>query len=107
MVLEKILKSSLEWKEIKPVKPKGNQLWIFIGRTDTEAEVPILWQSDTKTQLTGKNPDVEKDWGQREKEATEDEMAGWHRYINGHEFEQTLGDSERQGNLTEQQDGEE
>ena len=94
IVLEKTLESPLDCKEIKPVHPKGNQSWIFIGRTDAEAEVLILWPPDAKRQLTGKDPDAEKDWGQEEKRATEDEMVGWHYRLNGHEFEQTQGDSE-------------
>ena len=85
--------SPLNSKEIKPVNPKENQPWIFIGRADAEAEAPILWLPDAKNQVTGKDPDVGKDWGQ-EKEATEDEIVGWHHQLNGHEFEQTLGDSE-------------
>ena len=89
---------SLDCKEIKPVNHKGNQYWIFIGRTDIEAEAPILWQPDAKSQLTGKDPDAGKDWGQ-EKEVTEYERVGWHHRVNRHEFEQTLGDSEGQGSL--------
>ena len=85
-------------KETKPVNPKGNQPWISIGRTDTEAEAPILWPSDAKRWLTGKDPDAEKDSGQQ-KGATEEEMVGWHHQLNGHECEQTLGDSEGQGSL--------
>ena len=77
VVLEKILESSLDSKEIQPVHPKGNQSWIFIGRTDAEAETPILWPPDAKSQLFGKDPDAGKDWGQEEKGMTE-EMVGWH-----------------------------
>ena len=99
MVLEKTLESPLDSKEIKPVNNKGNQSWIFTGRTDVEAEAPILWPPDVKSQLIGKDPDAGKDWGQYEKEATEDEMVGWHPWHNGHEFEQTPGDSEGQGSL--------
>ena len=77
VVLEKTLESPLDSKEIKPVNPKGNQPWIFFGRTNAEAEAPILWSPDAKSQLTGKKPDAGKDWGQEEKEATEDEMGGW------------------------------
>ena len=73
--------------------------WIFIGRTDPEAEAPILWPSDVKSQLTGKDPDAGKDWGQEEKGATEDEMVGWHHCLNEHEFEQIQGDSEGEGSL--------
>ena len=90
---------SLENKEIKAVNPKGNQSWIFIGRTDAEGEAPILWPPDGKNRLIGKDPDAGKDWRQEEKGVTEDEMIGWHRQLNGHEFEQTLGDGEGQGSL--------
>ena len=76
--------SSLECKEIKPVNPKGNQSWIFIGRTDAEAETPILWPPDAKNWLIWKDPDAGKDWGQEEKGATEDEMVGWHHQLDGH-----------------------
>ena len=86
IVLEKTLESFLDSKEIKPVNPKGNQPWIFIGRTDAEAEAPILWPPDVKSQLTGKDPDSGEDWRQEEKEVTEDEMVGWHHWFNGHEF---------------------
>ena len=86
----------LDCKEIKLVNPKGNQSWIFIGRTDSEAEAPILWPPDMKSRLTGKYLDAGKDWGQEEKGKTEDEMVGWHHQ---HEFEQTLGGSEVQGSL--------
>ena len=89
VVLEKTLESPLESKEIKPVNPKGNQSWIFIGRTDAEAEAPILWPPDVKNWLTGKNPDAEKDWRQEEKGTSESEMVGWHHRLDGHEFEQT------------------
>ena len=92
VVLEKTLESPLDGKEIKQVNPKGNLPWIFIGRTDPEA--PILWPSDVKSQLTGKDPDAGKDWGQEEKGATEDEMFGWHHQLNGHELGQTLGNDE-------------
>ena len=95
-MLEKSLESPLESKEIKPVNPKGNQPWIFIGRIDAEA--PILWPSDAKCQLIGKAPDAGKYWGQEEKE-TEDETVSWHHQLNGHEFEQTPGDGEGQGSL--------
>ena len=77
VVLEKTIESPLDWKETIPVNPKGNQSWIFIGRTDAEAETPILWLPDVKNQLIGKDPDSGKDWGQEEKGMTEDEMAGW------------------------------
>ena len=82
VVLEKTLESPLDGKEIKPVHPKGNQPWVFIGRTDAKAEAPILWPPDTKSQLIGKAPDAEKDWGQEEKVAAEDEMVGWHHWLN-------------------------
>ena len=90
VVLEKTLESPLDCKEIKPVNPKGNQSWKFIGRTDAKAKTWILWPPDVKSWLTGKDPDVGKDWGQ-ERETTEDEMVGWHQWLNGHEFEQTQG----------------
>ena len=94
VVLEKTLQSLLDSKEIPPVNPKGKQFWIFIGKTDGEAEVPILWPPDAKSWLIGKHPDAGKDWRQEEKGTTEDEMAGWHHQLNGREFEQTLGDGE-------------
>ena len=97
VALEKTLKSLLESKEIKPVNPIGNWSWIFTGRTD--AETPILWPSDVKRQLIGKDPDAGKDWRQKEKEMTEDEMAGWHHWLDEHEFEQTSVDGEGQGSL--------
>ena len=99
VVLEKTLESPLDCKEIKPVNRKGNQFWIFIGRTDAEAEAPILWPPDVKSRLTGKDPDAGKDWRWEEKGMTEDKMVGWHHRINGHEFEQALGDGEGQGSL--------
>ena len=98
-MLEKILESPLNSKEIKPVNPKGNQLWIFIGRTDAEAEAPILWPCDSKSQLTEKDPDAGKDWRQEEKGTTVDEMVGWYHPLNEHEFEQTSGAGEVQGSL--------
>ena len=97
VVLEKTLESPLDGKEIKPVNPKGNQHWMLIGRTDAEAT--ILWPPDVKSQHIGKDTDAGKDWGQEEKGATEDEMVGWHHWLNGHEFEQTLGDCGGQGYL--------
>ena len=96
MVLEK---TPLDQKEIKPVNPKGDQSWVFIGRTDVEAETPILWPTDAKSRLIGKDSEAGKDWGQEEKGMTEDEMVGWHHQLNGHEFEQALGDAEEQGGL--------
>ena len=98
VVLEKTLESPSDSKEIKPINPKGNQPWIFIGRTDVEAKVPIFWLRDAKSQFIGEYPNARKDWGE-EKGVTEDEMVGWHHWLNGHEFEQTLGDGEGQGNL--------
>ena len=85
--MEKTLESSLDCKEIQPVNPKGNQSWIFIGRTDAEAEAPILWPPDRKYWLTGKDSDAGKDWRQEEKGTTEDEMVRWHHRLYGHEFE--------------------
>ena len=99
VMLEKTLESPLDSKEILPVNPKRNQPWIFIGRTDAEAEAPVLWSPDAKSQLIGKDPDARKDWRQEEKRATEDEMVGWHHRLNGHEFEQTPGDGEGQRSL--------
>ena len=87
VVLEKTLESPLDCKEIKPVNPKGNKSWIFIGRTDAEAEAPVLWPLDAKNWLIGKDPDAGKDWRWEEKGTTEDEMVGWHHWLNGHEFE--------------------
>ena len=97
VVLEKMLQSPLDCKEIKSANPKGNQPWIFTGNTDAEAEAPILWPLDAKSWLTGKYSTAEKDWRQEEKGTTE-EMVGWHHLLNRHEFEQTPGDSEEQGN---------
>ena len=98
MVLEKTLASPLYSKEIKPVNPKGNQSWIFIGRTDAEAEAPMLWPCEAKSSVTGKDPDVGKHWRQEKREA-DNEMVGWHHWLNRHEFEQTLENSEGQGSL--------
>ena len=99
VVLEKTLQSPLDCKAIKPVNPKEDQSWIFIGRTDAEAETPILWPSDVKNWLIGKDPDAGKDWRLEEKGMTEDEMVGWHHRLNGREFEQTLGIGDGQGSL--------
>ena len=96
-VLGKTFESSFNSKEIIPVNFKGNQSWIFIGRTDAEA--PILWLPDGKGGLIGKDPGAGKDWGWEEKGATEDEMVDWHHWLDGHEFELALGDSEGQGSL--------
>ena len=98
VVLEKTLESPLDCK-IKPVDPKGNQYWIFIGRTDVEAETPILWPPDMKNWLIGKDPDAGKDWRREEKGSTEDEIVGWHHRLNGHEFEQALRVGDGQGSL--------
>ena len=87
VVLKKTLESPLDCKEIQQVHPKGNQFWMFIVRTDAEAETPILWLPDAKSWLTWKDPDAGKDWRQEEKGMTEDEMVGWHHWFNGHEFE--------------------
>ena len=98
VVLEKTLESPLDCKEVQPVNPKGNQSWIFIGRTDAENEVPILWPPDAKNWLIGKDPDAGKDWRQ-EKRTTEGEMVGWHHQLDGHEFEQAPGVGDGQGSL--------
>ena len=94
VVLEKTLESPLDCKEIQPVHPKGNQLWIFNGRTGAEAEAPVFWPPDAKNWLVRKDPDSGKDWRQKEKGTVEDEMVGWHHRLNGHESEQTSGDGE-------------
>ena len=94
-MLEKSLERPLDCKEIQPVYPKGDQSWIFIGRTDAEAETPILWPPDVKSWLIGKDPDAGIDWRRKEKGAAEDEMVRQHHWLNGHEFEQTPGDSVR------------
>ena len=99
VVLEKTLESPLDCKEIKPVNPKGNQPWIFIGRTDAEAEAAIFWPPEVKSWLIWKDPDAGKDWRPEEKGMTEDEMVGWHHWLIGHEFDQTLEDSGRQRSL--------
>ena len=99
VVLEKILQSPLDFKEIQPVHPKGNQSWMFIGRIDAEAETPILRPPDVKNRLIWKDPDTGKDWRREEKGMTEDEMVGWHHQLNGHEFEWTLGVGDGQGGL--------
>ena len=97
VVLEKTPASLLDLKEIKPVK--GNQPWILVGRTDSEAEALVFWSSDANSRLLGKVPDAGKDWGQKEKRASEDEVAGWHHQCNGHELGQTSEDGEGQGGL--------
>ena len=87
VVLEKTLESPLDYKEIQPVHSKGDQSWIFIGKTDAEAETPIIWPPDAKSWLIWKDPDVGKDWGQEENGMTEDERVGWYHWLNAHEFE--------------------
>ena len=99
MVLEKTLESPLNCKEIKPVNPRGNQPWIFIGRTDAESEAPILWPPDVKNPVIGKYLDAGKVWRKEEKETTEDEMFGWHHQLNGHVFEHALLVGDGQGIL--------
>ena len=98
VVLEKTLESPLDCKEIKPVNLEGNQPWTFIGRTYAEAEAPIPWPTDAKSWLIGKDPDTGKDCRQK-KRVAEDEMVGWHHWLNGHDLEHTLGDGERLGSL--------
>ena len=99
VVLEKTLESPLDCKEIQPVNPKGNQPWIFIGRTNAEAETPILWPPDVKKWFIDKDPDAGKDWRKEEKGMIEDEMVGWHHWLHGHEFEQAPGVGDGQGSL--------
>ena len=98
VVLEKTLQSSLDCKEIK-ANPKGNQFWIFTGRTEAEAEAPILWPPDAKNWLIWKDPDAGKDWRQEENGTTEDQMVGWHHWLDGHEFKQGPGDGDGQGSM--------
>ena len=99
VVLEKILESPLDCKEIQPVHPKGDQFWLFFGRTDAEAETPVLWPPDAKSWLIWKDPDAGKDWGQEEKGATENEMVGWYHQLSGHGFGWTPGVGDGQGGL--------
>ena len=99
-MLEKILESPLDCKEIQPVHSEGDQPWDFLGRNDAKAETPVLWPPHVKSWFIGKDSDAGRDWGQEEKGMTEDEMAGWHHWLNGHESEQALGDGDRQGSLT-------
>ena len=99
VVLEKTLEIPLDCKEIQPVHPNGDQSWVFIGRTDVEAETPILWPPDVKSWLIGNDPDVRKDWRHEEKGTTEHEMAGWHHQLDGHESEWTLGVGDGQWGL--------
>ena len=98
-VLKKTLESPLDCKVIQPAYPKGDQSWVFIGRSDAEAETPILWAPHAKSWLTGKDFDAERDWGQEEKGTIEDEMAGWHHRLDRHEFEWTPGVGDGQGGL--------
>ena len=95
----RLLRVPFDCKEIQPVHRKGDQSWVFIGRTDVEAETPILWPPDAKSWLLWKDPDAGKDWGQGEKGKTEDEMVGWHHRLNGHGFGWTLGVGDGQGGL--------
>ena len=99
-MLEKTLASPLDCKEIQPANPEGNQSWVFIGRTDAEAETPVLWLTDLKNQLIGKDPDAGKDFRREEKGMTEDEMVGWHHRFDGYEFEQASGVGDGKGSLT-------
>ena len=99
IVLKKTLESPLDCKEIQPVPPEGDQSRVFIGRTDVEAEAPILWPPDVKSWLIRKDPDAGKDWGLEEKGTTEDEMVGWHHWLNGHGFGWTLAVGDGQGGL--------
>ena len=99
VVLEKTLESPLDCKEIQPVHPKGGQPWVFIGRTDIEAETPILWPPDAKSWLIGKDSDAGKDWWQEEKGTTKDDMVGWHHWLDGYGFGWTLGAGDEQGGL--------
>ena len=99
VALEKSPESPLDCKEIQPVHPKEDQSWVFIGKTDVEAETPLLWPPHGKSWLIGKDPDAGRDWGQEEKGMTENEMAGWHHQLDGHEFEWTLGAGDGQGGL--------
>ena len=99
VVLEKTLESPLDCKEIQPVHPKGDQSWVFFGRTDAEAETPIFWPADAKNCLIWRDPDAGKDWRQEEKGMIEDETAGWHHWLNGHEFTSAPGVGDGQGSL--------
>ena len=99
VVLEKTLESPLDCKEVQPVHPRGDQCWVFIGRTDAKAEMPILWPPHVKSWLIGKDPDAGKDWGQEKKGMTENEIVGWHHWLIGHGFGWTLGAGDGQGGL--------
>ena len=94
MVLEKTLESPFDCKEIQPVHSKGDEPWVFLGRNDAKAETPVLWPLHVKGWLIGEDSDAGRDWGQEEKGTTEDEMAGWHHWLDGHEFEWTPGDGD-------------
>ena len=96
---KRLIVGALDCREIPPVHPKGDQSWVFIGRTDAEAETPILWPPHAESWLIGKDPDAGRDWGQEKKGMTEDEMAGWHHWLDAHEFEWTLGVGDGQGGL--------
>ena len=100
VVLEKTLQSPLDRKEIKPVNPKGNESWVFLGRTDVEAETPIHWPLYAKKWLIRKDPNAQKDWRPKKKMVTKGELVGWHQWLIGHEFEQALGVGDGQGSLT-------
>ena len=99
VVLEKTLQSPLDFREIKPVNPKWNQSWLFIGRTDAEAETPILWPPDGKNWFIGKDPNDGKDWRQEDKRMIEAEMVGWHHWLYGHDLKQAPGVGDGQGSL--------
>ena len=99
VVLEKTLESPMDCKEIQPVHSKGDQSWVFFGRNDAKAETPVLWPPHVKSWLIGKDSDAGRDWGQEEKGTTEDEMVGWHHWLDGREFEWTLGVGDGQGGL--------
>ena len=99
VVLEKTLESPLDCKEIQPVHPKGHQSWVFFGRTDAKAETPVLWLPHAKSWLIVRDPDAGRDWGQEEKGMTEDEMAGWHHWLDAHEFGWSPGVGDGQGGL--------
>ena len=99
VVLEKTLESPLDCKEIQPVHSEGDWSWVFFGRNDAKAETPVLWPPHAKSWPIGKDSDAGRDWGQEEKWMTEDEMAGWHHWLDGHEFKRTLGDGVGQGSL--------
>ena len=99
VVLEKTLESPLDCKEVQPVHSKGDQSWVFFGRTNVKAETPVLWPPHAKSWLTGKDSDAGRDWGQEEKGTTEDEMLGWHHWLDGRESEWILGDGDGQGGL--------